>query len=151
SPLSDGDRTCSTPGPPRCPSFNGAVASQRRRQRRRLGVVALGVASMEPSPLSDGDSSPSGADVLGRLLLQWSRRLSATETPGLVAFVVARLGASMEPSPLSDGDRLRRREGRRVVLASMEPSPLSVGDAAWIVSGKSGGVLQWSRRLSATE
>src|SRR5438132_661823 len=88
----------------RARGFNGAVASQRRKP---VVIVATSLrreeASMEPSPLSDGNlwgGLPAAEWVIS---LQWSRRLSATET------------------------KLR---------------PLTTDGAA---------KLQWSRRLSATE
>src|SRR5438132_303329 len=84
---------------------------------------------MEPSPLSDGNCVLVGTTNDEAELLQWSRRLSATETEDIQAVGEA-IGdnASMEPSPLSDGN--------------ME---LSVGSRVHRTG------LQWSRRLSATE
>src|SRR5438874_2430785 len=99
SPLSDGDWGSKGPGEAGRASFNGAVASQRRRsaarsgraaapprrfngavasQRRRYGSGGAAPdgprgASMEPSPLSDGDSSRSDittSDIASSL--QWS-------------------------------------------------------------------------------
>ena len=85
--------------------FNGAVASQRRND-----VVF---------PL-DGSRD---------ILLQWGRRLSATEWP-IQTHAGANAGpASMGPSPLSDGMEANR----------------DVTDVTDVTK------LQWGRRLSATE
>src|SRR5436305_1134732 len=83
---------------------------------------------MEPSPLSDGDLDDVKGKGKRKRVLQWSRRLSATETGRGTACDPPHELASMEPSPLSDGDHC---------------------DAG--AKGKPSRVLQWSRRLSATE
>src|SRR5262245_19249093 len=85
--------------------------------------------------------------------LQWSRRLSATETAVAVGpHEVAHL-ASMQPSPLSDGDAPGTPPHHDCSgAASMEPSPLSDGDHRWQAHSMWVSILlQWSRRLSATE
>src|SRR5438132_1268525 len=131
---------------------------------------------MEPSPLSDGNPRTPMSSCRRSSSLQWSRRLSATETlfHGLPAADIRGLQwsrrlsatetdvedlhgccaprASMEPSPLSDGNRLVDGLAGTVLVASMEPSPLSDGNTASDADGRvRSAMLQWSRRLSATE
>src|SRR5436190_1643853 len=100
--------------------------SDGNHRSHRVDHVAR-LASMEPSPLSDGN-----AEYINGLckvcLLQWSRRLSATEIQAAVQQAALGEVASMEPSPLSDGN-------------------VHIGD---VVIGAAAS-LQWSRRLSATE
>ncbi len=191
SPLSDGKGQCQNAFQPDKNGFNGAIASQRWKgapprqpatERRRFnGAIAsqrwkvqgqghrevLGyVASMVPSPLSDGKFH-----IIHNT-------------------VFVRLNASMVPSPLSDGKwRVRQRTGLRpscfngaiasqrwkaasngkityqTVKASMVPSPLSDGklicgvgislDAAAsmvpspLSDGKSRAVLRHGRAVNA--
>src|SRR5437870_4082529 len=83
---------------------------------------------MEPSPLSDGNNLPRERATARTVSLQWSRRLSATETMASASAMAERAG-----------------------LASMEPSPLSDGNAEINLHPTTKAALQWSRRLSATE
>src|SRR2546430_1746224 len=104
SPLSDGDRLVG------------------------LAQLRQGETSIEPSPLSDRGTERSGRGH-ATSPLQWSRRLSATETNGPAAFRRLVSLTSMEPSPLSDGDMGCDAEKALFLLTSMEPSPLSDGDS----------------------
>src|SRR5947208_2179897 len=54
-PLSATETRARTPTPRRAPGFNGAVASQRRKPRSLPRDLQRARASMEPSPLSDGN------------------------------------------------------------------------------------------------
>src|SRR3989442_1503357 len=94
---------------------------------------------MEPPPLSDGNwrarrrgSGERPVDpfkALGLNALQWSRRLSATETSN-------RPGCSAGASTCFNG-----------AVASQRRKPVEGGTAALLDAH----ALQWSRRLSATE
>src|SRR5438874_2663550 len=81
-------------------------------------------ASMEPSPLSDGNNAPPICTLPWQTELQWSRRLSATETPGY----------GPDPPPKKKLQWSRR-------LSATETSRVN-GDHEHGLCG-----LQWSRRL----
>src|SRR5436309_297897 len=95
-----------------------------RQAREQLGWTQ---ASMEPSPLSDGDppcsatTRAAGSGFNGAVASQRRRPIGPFVDDG-------QLTASMEPSPLSDGDSTAAHAPLGSVSASMEPSPLSDGD-----------------------
>src|SRR5258708_5192781 len=107
---------------------------------------------MEPSPLSDGDAHHTRIRIRQRFRLQWSRRLSATET-GPPPIAPRRQRRCFNGAVASQRRRLEARHAARLRLpASMEPSPLSDGDKLREEAHKALVTrLQWSRRLSATE
>src|SRR5207237_1387800 len=94
---------------------------------RALLLALIAVASMEPSPLSDGDAQAS-TKITWLARLQWSRRLSATETSPSPA------PPSGTPGGFNGAVASQRRRPRRGA------GPLGRRSR-----------LQWSRRLSATE
>ena len=66
-----------------CECFNGAVASQPRKERRwRVAARAGQRASMGPWLRSHGRSGPAVAAIFLRLRLQWGRGFAATEGEG---------------------------------------------------------------------
>ncbi len=132
--------------------FNGAGAFQRRKLERAPRRTAHhDHPSMEPAPFSAGnarlvverDRLPrtfNGAGAFQRRKpyfararpmkhpsLQWSRRLSAPETPA---------------------EAPEREQGGN---PSMEPAPFSAGNTANESHAEGSMALQWSRRLSAPE
>src|SRR5262249_28001014 len=89
-----------------CCCFNGAVASQRRKR--------LGLRAGEPNVNAGFNGAVASQrrkqchryqSAVPHCKLQWSRRLSATETPLHVPAEALDRRPSMEPSPLSDGNK----------------------------------------------
>ena len=85
-------------------------------------------ASMGPSPVGDGERDDHEYDDGCVDVLQWGRRLLATESPGHAEGSGTSVVASMGPSPVGDGETWTRCLRR----CSCRP-------------------LQWGRRLLATE
>ena len=153
SPVGDGELPRVQEQRPDDAGFNGAVACWRRRARHSDGFgQPRSLASMGPSPVGDGEASGGGGGM-------------------------SRPRASMGPSPVGDGEPLAVPDHlREYWLASMGPSPVGDGEtsttdspparrhsfngavACWrrrvafpTTTPPSSTVLQWGRRLLATE
>ena len=76
-----GDINCLCPKCTRRRSFNGADVFQRRRRGSgRLGDDSWDAASMEPTSFNVGDLVSRSLSLSSGQKLQWSRRLSTSET-----------------------------------------------------------------------
>ena len=132
--------------------FNGADVFQRRRPPRpRFQARALrsfnGADVFQRRRQSNFRKEPNG-----RLLLQWSRRLSTSETAMNPEYSAQAHRASMEPTSFNVGDRaVRHAELASPAVASMEPTSFNVGDSEYLTVTISVDLLQWSRRLSTSE
>ncbi len=107
--------------------FNGAVACSRRRHE------------------------PLQSNIAGAGSLQWGRRVFATETGAGAARCHTGRDASMGPSRVRDGDDLAHCIRSPRVPASMGPSRVRDGDPGDAVHVAHVLLLQWGRRVFATE
>ena len=102
--FSDGD----CPGNCGCPRcrycFNGAAALQRRRHVRAAALLAVGPGFNGAAALQRRRLDKDDIALRKHLKLQWGRRSSATETPGIEPNLSPTEGASMGPPLFSDGD-----------------------------------------------
>ena len=97
--------------------FNGADVFQRRRlASTRAEMNAALAASMEPTSFNVGDPRNHRNGVSSHLALQWSRRLSTSETVWLSVLSTNVTVASMEPTSFNVGDRLVSHCWRRTSL-----------------------------------
>ena len=109
--------------------FNGAIAFQRWKPHRwgRLSRQAW-LASMEPSPFSDGNIEAKVEQVVGMRASMEPSPFSDGNLAVLNATALVGPLASMEPSPFSDGNDRNEDSDHPLVNASMEPSPFSDGN-----------------------
>ena len=88
-------------------------------------------ASMGPSPVGDGKAVRDRGDLLFLHVLQWGRRLLATERVIDELSDAQKAEASMGPSPVGDGKDQCFVGIQSAFRASMGPSPVGDGKLQW--------------------
>ena len=107
--------------------FNGAVACWRRKAHWSIQDGELQIVLQWGRRLLATESTEVALLALAHWMLQWGRRLLATESREDQRGTFPLAGASMGPSPVGDGKDDRRVGLPAPVAASMGPSPVGDG------------------------